>query len=62
MAIFFKAIYFSMHRDETDLNATRILKFCSAFIASFGESSETHPIVLSSFDELLNVRYEISII
>jgi hypothetical protein len=55
MEALFKAIIPPMHRDESDPHANKILKFCSIFIASFGEEDNTHPIIKDTFDELLSV-------
>lgn len=57
MEALFRAISAAMHRDESDPHANKILKFCSSFIASFGEENSTHPIIQDAFDELLSVSF-----
>lgn len=60
MKAFMQVLLVTMHREENDENANRILKLAALFIASYGEDGDeetnlTHPIICSAFESILEV-------
>lgn len=67
MTAFIQVVFVSMHRDENDENANRIMKLAALFIASYGEDGDeetnlTHPIICNAFERILMVKSIVAIV
>lgn len=62
MDYFLKGLRVWMRLDETNIYANVGLKFVAKFLTSLNDDNETHPILLSTFDYLLNTISLVTII